>query len=284
MNISIGKMLTEATAALQAAKIAEPRKEAVSLLVHTLNANRAFVIAHPERALTPAETLRFRRFVARRATREPLQYITGVQEFFNLTFAVTSDVLIPRPETELIVEAAVESLRSATAPLIADVGTGSGCIAISVLHEMAAARAIGIDISARALAVAQGNAEHHAVSERFALAQIDGLSAFLGQPIFSAVVSNPPYVRASEIDTMQPEVRDYEPLSALVAGEDGLSHIRRLVRTAPDVLRAGGYLIFEIGFDQNDAVKALIDETIWKLIEIKNDLQNIPRVFVLRKK
>src|SRR6185295_12479749 len=124
----------------------------------------------------------------------------------------------------------------------------------------------------------------HAVSGRFALAQVDGLSAFPAQPIFSAIVSNPPYIPAGEIDTLQPEVRDYEPLSALVAGEDGLSHIRILVCDAARPLRTGGYLTFEIGFDQKDAVKELVDLTIWDLVEIKNDMQNLPRVFVLRKK
>jgi release factor glutamine methyltransferase len=279
----IGKILSEATAALQTAEITEPRKEAASLLMHTLNVDRAFVIAHPERELSPDEILRFREVVARRATREPLQYITGVQEFFNLKFAVTPDVLIPRPETELVVEAALDLLGSTNAPLIADVGTGSGCIAISLLHEMPSARAIGIDISASALAVANRNAERHAVSRRFAVAQVDGLSAFPPEPIFSAIVSNPPYIPAGEIDTLQPEVRDYEPSAALVAGADGLSHIRILVRDAARSLRTGGYLTFEIGFDQKDAVKALVDLTIWDLVEIKNDMQKLPRVFVLRK-
>jgi release factor glutamine methyltransferase len=258
--------------------------EAVSLLMHTLKVDRAFVIAHPDRELSPAEGQRFREVVSRRASREPLQYITGSQEFFNLTFEVTPDVLIPRPETELIVETALDLLRPIDAPFIADVGTGSGCIAISILHQMPSARAVAIDISPRALAVARRNGQRHGVMPRFGLAQANELSAFLKQPIFSAIVSNPPYIRAKDIDGLQPEVRHHEPLSALVAGDDGLSHIRALVRDAAHFLQTNGYLIFEIGFDQSDSVRALVDSTNWDLVEIKNDLQNIPRVFVLRKK
>ena len=283
MNGSLGKIVREATGALQTAEITEPRMEAVSLLMHTLSVDRSFVISHPERQLTVSEVQRFRDYVRRRASREPLQYITGVQEFFNLKFAVTRDVLIPRPETELIVEAALDLLKSAEAPIIADVGTGSGCIAISLVHEMPNARAVGIDISWNALAVARQNAERHGVFGRFALARADRLSAFPQQPIFSAIVSNPPYIPAEEIDRLPPEVRDYEPLSALVAGDDGLSYIRTLVRDSAHFLQTNGYLIFEIGFDQSEAVKALVDLTTWDLVGIRNDLQNILRVFVLRK-
>jgi release factor glutamine methyltransferase len=284
MNSSIAKTVGEAATALQGAKIPEPRMEALSLLMHTLNVDRAFVIAHPERELNVTELQRFREFVTRRASREPLQYITGVQEFFNLEFAVTPDVLIPRPETELIVETAFDVLRPAATPIIADAGTGSGCIAISLLHEMPDAYAVGIDISANALHVARRNAERHAVRGRLGLVQADGLSAFRRHPTFSAIVSNPPYIPAREIDNLQPEVRDHEPLSALVAGDDGLSHIRILVRDAVHHLQTGGYVIFEIGFDQSEAVHTLVDVKLWDLIEVRKDLQNIPRVFVLRKK
>ena len=283
MNRSIRKIVGEATAVLQAAEISEPRMEAVSLLMYTLNVDRSFVIAHAERELSAKETERFREFVARRATREPLQYITGVQQFFNLKFEVTRDVLIPRPETELIVESALDLLRSTNAPIIGDVGTGSGCIAISLLHEMPEAHAVGIDISANALVLARRNAERHAVSDRFALTQADGLSAFPQQPIFSAIVSNPPYISAKEIGDLRPEVRDYEPLSALIAGDDGLSHIRALVQDARHFLKTSGYLIFEIGFDQSEAVRELISSDVWTLLEIRNDLQGIPRTVLLQR-
>jgi len=284
MNGSIAKLINDAATELAFGQIAQSRMEAVSLLMHTLKVDRAFVIAHPERELTSDECIRFSQFVKRRASREPLQYITGVQEFFNLTFEVTPDVLIPRPETELVVEAALELLKDDAAPLIADVGAGSGCIAISLLHERPRARAVGIDISAKALAVARRNSTQQGVTSQLALIQADGLSALRSQPIFAAVVSNPPYVAAAEIETLQPEVRDHEPLSALISGHDGLTHIRALLSDAPRVLLPNGYLIFEIGFGQADGVKSLIDVNVWDLIEIKADLQNIPRTFVLRRK
>lgn len=284
MNGSIAKLIKEAATELEIGQIAQPRMEAVSLLMHIMQVGRTFVIAHPERELSSEEAARFREFIERRARREPLQYITGAQEFFNLTFEVTPDVLIPRPETELIVEAALDLLKAHPDAVIADVGTGSGCIAISVLHQMPRARAIGIDISAKALAVARRNAERHGLIDRFTLIEADGLTSFWKRPQFSAVVSNPPYVPADEIKSLQPEVRDHEPLSALISGTDGLAHIRTLLRDAPDLLRPNGYLIFEIGFGQRDAVESLIDLKLWKLIEIRNDLQNIPRTFVLRKR
>jgi len=284
MNGSIGKILSEATARLGTAEISEPRMEAVSLLIHTLNVDRAFIIAHPEHELDCDQSERYRAFVARRVSHEPLQYITGVQEFFNLKFEVTPDVLIPRPETELIVEAALDAWRSAEAPLIADIGTGSGCIAISLLHEISDARAIGVDISVRALAIARRNAERHGLFDRLELVHANGLSAFGEQARFSTIVSNPPYIPVRDIDSLPPEVRDHEPLSALVAGEDGLSHVRPLMQDAANLLQTGGYLIFEIGSGQSAAVQALINKKTWELIDIKNDLQQIPRAFVLQKK
>lgn len=284
MNGSIAKLINEAVTELQTGQIAQPRMEAVSLLMHIVHVDRAFVFAHPERELSSEEAARFREFVERRARREPLQYIIGAQEFFNLTFEVTPDVLIPRPETELIVEAALDLLKPHPDAVIADVGTGSGCISISLLHEMPGARAIGIDISARALAVARRNAERHGLIGRFTVIEADGLTSFFRRPIFSAIVSNPPYVPTGEIESLQPEVRDHEPLSALISGNDGLSHIGALLRDAPDLLLPNGYLVFEIGFGQSDAVKSLIDLTRWNLIEIRKDLQNIARTVVLRKR
>jgi release factor glutamine methyltransferase len=149
---------------------------------------------------------------------------------------------------------------------------------------MPSVRAIGIDISSRALDVARRNGQRHGVMGRFALVQANELSAFTPRPIFSAIVSNPPYIPAKDIDGLQPEVRDHEPLSALIAGDDGLSYIRALVRDGVHFLQTNGYLIFEIGFDQSDSVRALVNPTFWDLVQIKNDLQNIARVLVLRKK
>jgi release factor glutamine methyltransferase len=284
MNGSIGKIVTEATAALQTAEITEPRMEAVSLLMHTLNVDRTFILAHTERELNAEELQKFREFVRRRASREPLQYITGVQEFFKLKFEVTPDVLIPRPETELIVEAALDLLRHDTAPVIADIATGSGCIIVSLLHELDGARGVATDNSLAALDVARRNAKRHGVADRLELIQTDLVCALSTTANCSLIVSNPPYIPGADIDTLSPEVRDHEPRDALASGDNGLAHIRELLRTTPPLLCDGGHLIFEIGFGQADQVRESIDQQLWELVEIKNDLQNIPRTFVLRKR
>lgn len=281
---SIREAVGEAAHVLNIAGIVETRMEAASLLSHLLGSNRTFVIAHGEDLLSADQLAAFQHLISRRVLREPLQYITGHQEFFKLDFEVTPDVLIPRPETEIAVEAALDLLKADHAPVIADVGTGSGCIVISLLHELPKARAVATDVSLSALAVSRKNAHTHGVADRLTLIQSDCFSAFRRGPAFSLIVSNPPYVADGEIARLQPEVRDYEPLSALLSGDDGLSHIRILVAQAAAFLRADGYLIFEVGFGQSDAVEQLIDARVWKLTEIRNDLQDIPRTFVLKKR
>ena len=283
MSTSIRSAITEGAQALDAAGINEARREALSLMSYALKCDRTFLIAHAENELPESQLQSFRELISRRAKREPLQYITGHQEFFNLDFEVTPDVLIPRPETEIIVEAALDILRDDQAPFIGDIGTGSGCIAISLLHELHHAQAIATDVSLNALRVAQRNAKRHNVNDRLALVQADGLPQLQSSRQFSLIVSNPPYVTEEEFSGLQPEVRDYEPQSALVSGADGLSHIRGLLLNAPAHLRTGGYFIFEIGFGQREAVERLVDNERWKLIEIRNDLQTIPRTFVLQK-
>ena len=257
--------------------------EAVSLLTHALQVDRTFVITNLEEGLKPEQLRAFGEFVTRRARREPLQYIVGHQEFFELDFEVTPDVLIPRPETEIVVEAALEVMKESSVPVIADIGAGSGCIVISLLNRLTDARGVAVDISPRALSVAQRNAARHKVADRLTLVESDLFSALEPQAQFSLIVSNPPYVSEPEIETLQPEVRDHEPMSALISGPDGLSHIRVLLRDASSYLRPNGFLIFEIGFDQQDAVEQLIDAATWRLVEVREDLQKIPRTIVLQK-
>ena len=281
MTTSIANATTFGAQVLNAAGIGEPRREAGSLLAHLLGRDRAFLIAHAEDALTDEQLGSFRGFVGRRAQGEPLQYITGRQEFFKLEFEVTPDVLIPRPETEIIVETARELLRDEARPFIADIGAGSGCIVISLLNELPNAHAVAADTSPAALRVARRNAVHHRVVDRLTLLESDCFSAL--QPVgqFSLIASNPPYVSDNERDAMQREVL-YEPAAALFAGHDGLAVIRRLLRDAPLFLQPGGHLVFEIGFGQHQAVKKLIDRDVWKLFEIREDLQSIPRTVVLQ--
>jgi len=284
MKTSIGNAVNKGAQVLSAAGINDARMEAALLLAHVLGRDRTFIIAHAEDELTENQRQTLQECLVRRAGGEPFQYIAGHQEFFKLDFEVSRDVLIPRPETEILVEAALEVLRNHQAPRIADIGTGSGCIVISLLHEVSKARAVALDISWNALRVARRNAARHDVIERLNLIQADGFSAFREQPDFSLVVSNPPYIAENEVKDLQREVRDHEPLSALVSGADGLSHIRALVHDSPSVLRPDGFLIFEIGFGQRDAVEKLIDDEIWRFVEVRNDLQNIPRTVVLQKR
>jgi release factor glutamine methyltransferase len=284
--MKIREALHEAAALLRAAGIADARPDARALLSHTLARDHAFLVAHSEEEIAHDALALFRERIARRAAGEPLQYITGRQEFYGLDFEVNSKVLIPRPETELLVETALELLRETHAPLLCDVGTGSGCIPITLLHERTDARAFGLDISVDALAVAARNAARHAVSERLTLRVSDCFDALAPPPApFTLITSNPPYIPAQEIAQLQREVREHEPRIALTPGdEDGLSVIRRLVREAAPLLIHGGHLILEIGHDQHETVARLVDSHVWHLLDIRRDLQGIPRTVVLRRR
>lgn len=283
--MTIAEALTTAAQVLNSEGVPEARREAGSLLSFILGKDRTFLIAHAEDQLSEDAWRRFREGVERRAGGEPVQYITGVQDFFGREFRVTPDVLIPRPETELLVEAAIELAGEGAEPWICDVGTGSGCIAVTLMCELETARAVAVDKSSPALEIAKLNARNHAVSDRIDFALSDCFSALAAdQYQFDMVVSNPPYVSAEMMAGLQREVRNHEPLVALSPGPDGLSVIRRLISEAPAFLKDEGYLIIEIGFDQGEAVKDLVDEGVWHLQEIKPDLQSIPRIVVLQKK
>ena len=274
--------LAEAAETLRAGGVAEARREAATLLAATAGRDRAYLIAHDEDAL-PAEVLSlFRERTRRRAAGEPLQYITGRQEFYGLDFEVNAAVLIPRPETELLVEAALELLQDAPAPAVCDVGTGSGCIPVALLHERADARAVAVDISADALRVAARNAARHGVRPRLALVASDCFAALDAAACkFEMIVSNPPYVAEGDVPGLQREVRDHEPRVALTPGGDGLSVIRRLLADSPLFLKPGGRLLFEIGFNQHEAVRRLADPGVWTMLDIHRDLQGIPRTVAL---
>ena len=282
MKASISQALREGAAVLQNAGVPEARREAGSLLEFILAKDRTFLIAHAEDPVSEEDLLRFQESVARRAAGEPLQYITGVQDFFGREFRVTPDVLIPRPETELLVEAAIEV--SGSSPFVCDVGTGSGCIAVTLLCEIENARAVSVDKSRAALEIAKLNASNFSVSDRaeFMISDcLDALDPRIYQ--FDLVVSNPPYVSVAMLSGLQREVRDHEPLIALSPGADGLAIIRRLIKETPPFLKPKGHLLMEIGFDQGEVVTELVKETSWQLLEIRPDLQGIPRIVVLGK-
>jgi release factor glutamine methyltransferase len=275
--MKISEILREATAILQDAGVAEPRREAASLLAFALEKDKTFLIAHSEYKLSPEEKTRFQSFLDRRAAGEPLQYITGRQEFYGLDFWVTKDVLIPRPETELIVEAAVEILLPLENPSFCEVGTGSGCISVSILHVVKNASATGLDISERALEITRKNAEKHGVDERLNLKKSDVFSALRDEK-FDLIVSNPPYVSLGEIAGLQREVRDFEPHIALTDGGSGLAIIEKIIEDAPVFLRPKGFLLMEIGFTQSPKVAAMPGAEIWQTPEFLPDLQGIPRM------
>jgi release factor glutamine methyltransferase len=284
MSISIAEAILGATQVLRKAGVPEARREAGLLLAHAIARDRTFLITHAEDTLKSEELETFRLSIEHRAQGEPVQYITGHQEFFGLDFEVTHDVLIPRPETENLVEIALELIgNNDAAPFICDVGTGSGCIAIALLHERAKAAAIAVDISEAALNVAARNAARHSVTERITFVASDCFAVLEKKSCFNLVVSNPPYVADRDLSGLQREVREHEPRVALTPGGDGLSVIRRLLSEASAFLIDGGHLVIEIGFDQRAAVERLIDPSIWKVIDVRPDLQGIPRTIVLQK-
>lgn len=273
----ISEALTSAESILATNGIVEARREAASLLMLAIKRDKTFLYAHPDYALTELEASTFESFLQRRATREPLQYISGVQEFYGLEFEVTPDVLIPRPETEMVVEHAIEILKSRATKRFCEIGIGSGCISISILHSVPDATAVGLDLSTSALNVARRNAEKLGSIERLELIESDLFAKSSGER-FDVIVSNPPYVPSDDIEGLQPEVRDFEPRAALTDGRDGLSIISRIVEEAPRFLTSGGFLLMEIGIDQSTQVDAMFEPGIWHSPEFFPDLQGIPRL------
>jgi len=253
----------------------------------TLDCDRAYLYAHPERGLTPDEMRRYDEALARRATGVPAQYITGHQEFWGLDLIVSPAVLIPRPETEHVVEAVLELAKpdgrgrpSLHDLRIVDVGTGSGAIALALAKELATAEIHAIDISPEALEVARANAARHNLTARIEFHQADLLDGF-PPASFDFIVSNPPYVGESEEDSVQLEVRKFEPRNAVFAGPTGLEVIERLIPQAQSVLRPGGWLVFEISGTIAEAVRRQLAG--WTEVRLTNDLQGIARVAAARK-
>jgi release factor glutamine methyltransferase len=254
-------------------------RDAELLLLHTLQIPRVTLLAHPSRELSTNQRTAYEHSVARRLQHEPVQYITGQQEFYGLTLKVTPAVLIPRPETEHLVEAVLERLPANEPLKIADIGTGSGAIAIALAAHLPKAEVTAVDISPDALAVAATNAREHNLSDRIRFLQSDLLSALDDEGgSFDAIVSNPPYVAETDRLTLHPQVRDYEPATALFAGETGLDIYRRLIPQARQALRPNGILALEIGHDQQAAIAALLQA--WSNLSFISDLQQIPRVAV----
>ena len=272
--------LATAVSRLTAEHIPSPRMNAELLLRFTLDCDRAFLYAHPERELTPDEQMRYESALAERARGVPAQYITGHQEFWGLDLIVTPAVLIPRPETEHVVETVLELISAGTAggfgrpTRIADVGTGSGCIALALAKELPDAQIHASDISPAAVEVAEANAVRLGLDRRVRFHEgnlLDGVGTD-----FDFVVSNPPYVGESEQDQVQLEVRQFEPRSAVFAGPTGLEIVTRLIPQAREALRPGGWVVVEISGTIAAGVRALFEG--WRDLRIIPDLQGIPRV------
>jgi release factor glutamine methyltransferase len=275
-------LLREAAEALRAAGVPSPEWDAERLLRHVTGWDRAFLVAHPESPVPADLGARFRALAAGRATRVPLQQLVGSQAFWRHDFMVTPDVLVPRPETEVLVEAALDLLRPLDRLVIVDVGTGSGCIALSLAAERPDAVVHATDVSAAALAVARENARRLGLADRVAFHLGDLLEpvADLAGRI-DLVVSNPPYVNEAARDTLEPEVRDHEPAVALFAPGDALSVYRRLAAAAAAALRPGGWLAVEVGAGQAEPVKAIGARCGLPDARSLPDLQGIPRVVVM---
>jgi release factor glutamine methyltransferase len=250
-----------------------PRRDAELILAHVLGCDPTALLTHPERLLSAGQAKQFETLLKRRLASEPVQYLTGEQEFFGLLFEVSPDVLIPRPETEHLVEAVLERFDHDANPRIVDVGTGSGAIAVAIAHALPRSQIMAVDLSLDALEVARRNAERHGVIGRVTLRQSDLLGDG-GSAEFDVVVSNPPYVANGE--KLEPQVADYEPRSALYAGPTGLEIYERLIPQANRVLRPEGWLMMEIGYGQQLALEALLGA--WRAVSFVPDLQGIPRV------
>ena len=263
---------------LTAARIGSPRMNAEVLLMFTLACDRAYLFAHPERDLTRDEQLRYEAALRERAAGKPSQYITGHQEFWGMDFIVSPAVLVPRPETEHVIEVVLPLARAVKNPRIVDVGTGSGCIALALAKELPDAEIHATDVSVVALEIARANAARLALERRVTFHEADLLNGFsTGSMDF--VVSNPPYV--GDREEVDREVFEHEPRSAVFAGTTGAEIFQRLVPQAREVLKPSGWMILEIGYSVYTPVRELLHD--WTVVNVTNDLQGIARVIAARK-
>lgn len=280
---TIGSILTWTKQYFTEKGVASPRLDAEVLLSHILGTDRMYLYVNFDQPLEARELAAFREAVKKRAQRQPVAYITGTKEFMGLAFAVTPAVLIPRPDTEILVECALARLNGRDEPLVADIGTGSGAIIVSLLAKLPAARGVGVDCSAEALAIAKANAARLGVGERLELKRGDLFAPVAGK-VFDAIVSNPPYIADAELSGLEAELR-YEPRAALAGGSDGLNFYRRLVAGGAALLKAGGFMALEVGAGQAPAVAAMATAASGLAVaEIAKDYAGIERVVVLERR
>lgn len=290
--MNVRTALSEAIVRLESERVPSATLAAELLLLHVMKRDRTWIYAHPEAPLSGDQWQDYFALVARRAAGTPVQYLTGTQEFWGLEFEVTPDVLIPRPETEHVVEVALARLgaRKSETLRVADVGTGSGCLAVALATELPRAHIFATDISAPALGVARRNAARHGVAGRIEFLECNLLDAFSRESDFAStasdsssdikfdmIVSNPPYVALADAASLQREVREHEPRAALFAGETGLDVYAPLIRQARELLPVDGVLVVELGYNAAEHVRSLL-ATGWRDIAIANDLASTARV------
>ena len=281
----MGRLLEWTNAFFRERKLDSPRLDAEVMLAHVLSCQRIDLYAMYDAEVISADRTRFRDLVKERTKGKPVAYLVGTREFYSLDFEVNPSVLIPRPETEVLVSEAIHRLAADTPSRFLDIGTGSGAIAISLAVHRPLATGIAVDISRDALDVARRNGTKHKTDERLTFAESDLFSSLAKEERFDVIVSNPPYVRDHEWTALDPEVRNFEPRTALHAGEDGLDIFRRLIAEAPTWLNPGGWLLAEFGIDQVAALRDLIDQSSAydKPIFI-DDHARKPRVYCVRLK
>ncbi len=279
----LGAVLAAAALRLTAAGVEGARRDARILCGHVLGLDTAAMVAHPERPLTPGEASAVEATIARRARREPVARIIGVREFHGLPFVLGSETLEPRPDSETVVEAALEALKGVDRPRVLDLGTGTGCLLLAVLATRTDARGVGVDVAAGALAVAADNATRLGLAARAEFLRRDwmepGWAEELGGP-FDLVVANPPYIPEAEIAHLQPEVRDFDPHRALAGGADGLAPYRRLSPELGALLKPGGAVAVEVGIGQAAAVAAIFRAAGLVVDVILLDLGGVERCVV----
>jgi release factor glutamine methyltransferase len=265
-----------------------PRLQVELLLAHLLQMPRMKLYLNFERVLTEAELEKLREFVKRRAHREPLQHIVGSTNFCGLEFLVNRSVLIPRPETEILAERAWKFLEqqapSKSAPIALDFGTGSGCLAVTLAKKCPSVEIGAVDISAEAIEVARENAKRHEVIDRIKFHHGNGFAALPGKIQFDLVVSNPPYIPSEEIATLEPEVRDHDPKSALDGGADGLEFYRMLAKESKQRLVASGRIMMEFGEGQAELIRNIFEEQNWVVEAIEQDYSQRERFLIARQK
>jgi release factor glutamine methyltransferase len=303
LDKSVRGLLKQGIGQLREAAVPSFTLAAELLLLHALQRDRTWIYAHPEEIISAENEAGYFALIARRAAGEPTQHLTGKQEFWGLEFEVTPDVLIPRPETEHLIEVALDRLAlrelragrpqtlSGEGLQIADVGTGSGCIAVSLAKDLPGAKIFATDISPQALEVARRNAARHSVADRIDFVESNLLECFIVSPLvtrhspllFDVIVSNPPYVARRESATLPREVREHEPQVALYGGAEGYELYAALIAQSGQLLKPGGILVLELGHDSLPAVQPLLDPANWTNVGVTKDLAGIPRVLAAEK-